>query len=158
MNKNISIRQAVTTGSSDSGPWPLTELEYMGKPDRAVNLTPYGVYSRAPDGAINVVLPINEGGDTKYAIGQKYADRFKDLEKGEVAIGNVETGKFIFFKSDGSIVAHDFTVEGDLNVTGDANITGELTAADAILGGIRFTTHFHSDPQGGATGPAQGPP
>jgi len=148
------IKQAISRGTTEDGPLPLTQLEYKGKPDQAVNLTPYGVYSRAPDGSIQVVLPIEDGGDIKYAIAQKFANRFDGLEKGEVAIGNAETGKFIYFKADGSIVSHELIVDGNLDVSGDADLGGGLTASDATLASILFSAHTHVAPSGGGpTGP-----
>ena len=141
------IRQAISTAISDSGKRQLITIDYNGRPDTCVGLTPYGMYSRAPDGSLVVVFPVNGGGDIKYGIAQKYDDRFKDLEPGEVMFGNTQTGEFMKFTSAGGI-----DVNGNLNVTGDLDVSGEITASDAVFGGVRFSTHVHAI-TGGSSAP-----
>lgn len=142
MNNIVNwIRQAISTAISDSGIRQLITIDYNGRPDTCVGLTPYGMYSRAPDGSLVVVFPVNGGGDIKYGIAQKYDDRFKDLLPGEVMFGNTETGEFLKFSaSDG------LQIEGDLGIVGDLNVSGEITCADAVIGGVRFSAHFHLQP------------
>jgi len=68
---------------------------------------------------------------------------------------------FIYLKSNGSIDislngnVFQFDVEGNLFCPGNLIVSGEITASDAVLNGIRFTTHRHSgvDTGSGDSGP-----
>ncbi len=51
----------------------------------------------------------------------------------------------------------DLTTDGELSVGSDATISGELTASDAVLGGIRFSTHTHNTTAAPANGPTTPP-
>jgi len=133
----------------DTTPWPLGKCEYNGKPTQYVIMTPYGLFSNAPQDAF-VLMFSNQGQEsTKFGIEQTPRERFKNLKAGEVAIGNVITKSVVIFKENGDV---DLTTSGEngdllvtvkkdsiINIGGDAtvNVTGNMTTT--ISGTFDFT-------------------
>lgn len=140
----------------DSGLYPISTAKYNGKQStKAVAFTPYGLYTNLPKDSTMLSFSALCQESNKYAIGQKFANRFKDLKEGEVVVGNAETGSFTHFFADGSIKVFsadsktiEITKDFIINVGGDATIsaagnvqisaagTGELTAASWQVNGI----------------------
>ena len=68
---------------------------------------------------------------------------------------SIYLGGFGNQNNSGSYIVADengFTIHGSLTITGDVKATGEVIAHTATSGGIHFSTHTHTDPQGGNTG------
>ena len=129
----LIIKIMTNTKQDDSGDYPIFTARYNGK-DRttAVAFTPYGLYTNLPKDATLLSFSALCQESNKYAFGQKFANRFKDLKEGEVLVGNAETGSFTHFLEDGSIKT--FSAEGKeievtkdfiINVGGNAKITAE---------------------------------
>lgn len=158
----LIIKIMTNIKQDDSGLYPVVTAKYNGKDKTtAVAFTPYGLYTNLPKDASLLSFSALCQESNKYAIGQKFANRFKDLKEGEVVIANAETGSFTKFLADGSIkvfsaagkeieITNDFVI----NVGGDATInaanvsinsegafevvaagTGTLTAASWTING-----------------------
>jgi len=168
------LKFGVVTETDDSGSYPLIFNSYMGKPgSKAVNISPFGLWSRPPKGSLSFVMNGNGVESNQGSISNDYAGRpIKDLEEGETVLGNKSS--YIHFKADGSVslfingteivtfapngninVAADVSIEGDLNVDGKITATGEIQGSELTDGSVPYTTHKHSDPQGGVTGTPQ---
>ena len=73
----------------------------------------------------------------------------KDLETGEVAVGNYSTGDYVKFK-DGNII--EINASGDINITvsgtatinGDLDVTGDITAGEVSVGVVNLSDHLHA--------------
>lgn len=126
--------------------------------DKTPRLAEYGFSSNPPDDSDAVAIFV--GGDRAngviIATGHQ-ASRFKNLERGEVAIYN-NAGASAVLKKNGDIEFTSPTIfkfaAPNAHFTGDVLVDGTLTATtDVVGGGKSLKTHTHSDPQGGNTGP-----
>ena len=161
---------AVVVATEDSGPYPLIFNSYMGKPrSKAVNISPFGIWSRPPLNSLSFVMNGNGAESNQACISNDYAGRpKKDLEEGETVIGNKSS--YFFFDREGNVVLQladgaDFIINpgssgrviinSDLQVNGDMDVSQTLSANELTDGSVPYTTHKHSDPQGGITGTPQ---
>lgn len=152
MIKNI-LKFGNVTGSDDSGSYPKITTSFFGKESQALNIMPYGMWGRAPDGSLAVVFNIGGMESNQAAIVNDYKNRpVKDMEKGEVAFGNGIAGTYLKFNTDGSVslqTSEGLNLEGDLNVNGDINSTGDIesdgliTGSDLTDGITVYSTHVH---------------
>lgn len=168
------LKFAVVVATDDSGAYPIIFNSYMGKPrSKAVNISPFGLWSRPPLGSLSFVMNGNGAESNQACISNDYAGRpIKDIEEGETVLGNKSS--YVHFKKDGSVSLFingteivTFATDGnmsmvaDVSITGDLDVDGKITATGAIQGSeitdgsVPYTTHKHSDPQGGVTGTPQ---
>lgn len=125
-------------------------------------LQQYGIASRAPEGAITVVIAI--GGDQGDMIALPPgcpSDRFGGMQPGEVAIYDaggsrvhLRAGGTIKVKAAAKVVVEAPEVEITapvVRITGDVEVTGKVTATGEIQSGsIALTTHRHTGVTAGA--------
>lgn len=169
------LRRLIKTGavvdSENDGSYPNLIVTFAGKlKSRALNWTPYGLWSRPPKGVLALLFNADGRESNKFAIANVTKDRpLKGVMKeGEVAIGTEKA--FVYFKDDGSIAliintVEVFSVDVDGNVTGVGNfgiggnldVEGTTESGEFTLNGgaVPYSTHVHTDPQGGVTGPPQ---
>lgn len=164
------FKAARLLSSDDSGSYRRGTFFYQGQTgSKAVIFTPYGLCSRPPDEAMAIILSQNGQDSNGIAFVDDPLNRFKDLEKGEVAIGNYLTGSRVVFKENGDI---DITANADINIalTGAATITAgsmvcvinsdgiDITDGDVVADGISLKTHTHPITSGSsAPGPTGAP-
>lgn len=157
------LKIGVVTGSDDSGSYPTILVSYLGKQlARAVNFTPFGLWSRPLPGMMSMLLSMNGRESNKFAITNELKNRpVKDLEEGEVALGNLLS--YFHFKADGNIiltipVGKFLTINGNVILNGGIQINGAITT-DIPGGKLKMTvTEFELDGLMTSTGPitAQG--
>jgi len=165
----------------DATTYPRVQLSYNGVTTDAYRLTPYGLSSQPPTGALAVILSPDGRRDDPVALIANPLGRFKGLKEGEVQVGNEITGSFVKFNRENGLEAF-VTAGGDLvvaveagnaeiDVTGtvtitaptvqvDGNlvVTGTITGQTDVLGGPASTslishTHNETGTGGGVTGP-----
>lgn len=122
--KSIVKRAYVSRANDDSGDDPATQITFFGnKTDDAERISPYGLYTNLPEDTQVLLFCISSHGEDKSVMGYARKDRFKNLEEGEVVVGNIISGTFIKFNNDGSI---DVEADGNVNITtpGEINIDG----------------------------------
>ena len=164
------LKFAVVVATDDSGAYPIIFNSYMGKPrSKAVNISPFGLWSRPPLGSLSFVMNGNGAESNQACISNDYAGRpKKDIEEGEVVSGNKSS--YLFFDKEGNVVLQladgaDFIINpggsgqvvtnSNLQVNGNMDVTQTITANELTDGNVPYTTHKHSDPQGGITGTPQ---
>ncbi len=147
--KNCFVSQVL----DDSKTYAIIEVSHDDRTIVAQNITQYGLYSNPPKNATGIVILIGADASKAAAIVNVDDERFKNLEEGEVAVGNPLTTSKIFFDKDGNIIEfsknnltinvtndNNITVSGEysLNVIGNASIVStteiQLTAPSIILG------------------------
>lgn len=125
-------------------------------------LQPFGIASRAPDGAVTVVLAM--GGDQGDMLALPPAcpsSRFGALQPGETVIYNadgdrvhIRLGGTIEIKASAKVKVEAPEVEitaPTVTITGDVTLNGTLTATGEIKSGsIPLTAHKHTGVQAGA--------
>ncbi len=167
------IRQIVSKiVKGDGANYPSAGVSYKGKDTDAVRQSVYGVCSNPPTGSNGLLFQVDGSNGIKYAILDFMTGRFKNLESGEVQIGNYVTRASIKFDKDGDVtidvpsgnlianVSGDMTADVDgttdittdrLNIsatsgsyiTGNLNVTGDVTANDFISSGISVAFNAH---------------
>ena len=147
--KNMIKRGFVSKSMDDKEGISIAQVSYLGSIGISEILSPYGLNSRLPTGIQVAIFSVQGNENNRLSIGYSQTDRFKNLEEGEVVVGNPQTGANIKFKSDGSIYIKSIdpvTIEapsvtiinGSININGNADIkvNGEATidAAKTNLG------------------------
>ena len=142
------IKQAFSSSpGADSSAYPGGQATHHGKVTTFNRLIPYGLSSLEPQGSFVLLLSSQAQEAVKFGIPSAMQNRKKNLQEGEVALYNSETGVYVFLKADGTVeINGDTLIDGDLSVTGDVTITGECT-----IGGIAFSTHVHGNVQSGSS-------
>lgn len=137
--KHIVKWAKVTKSTDDAGNKPGAIVSYLGQENTATcMLSPYGLFSNVPVDT-NVLLFAAYGVEgNRVAISCPLDERIKDLEEGEVAIGNLLAKSFIKLDKEGNIEivsTKDVTITNagkltinnsgdiDIDVNGDINIT-----------------------------------
>ncbi len=100
---NLTKRGYISKSLKDNNQMPLVQVTYQGKTTTMILVNPYGFYSRPPVESLG--LCVNVRGKEKAQDFFHYwnKNRYKDLEEGEVKLGNSEKGTYIFFKDNGDI-------------------------------------------------------
>lgn len=123
-----------------------------GRAQKGYILSPYGLCSNPPLGSSGVAINVNGGGSYPTGIVDYPSQRFKDLEEGEVAIGNYNTGSYIKFDKDGNIRVYTTgKVYVDGSVVGKTDIDPVTMPNGILVNGVTIDeTHEHTGVQTGA--------
>jgi len=161
------IRQCILSLiDGDGGKYPRAQITYNGATGNAMRFSPFGLYAQPKEGSLGLVLAPHGRIDQAAALFMEVNERFKDLQQGEVLVGNADTKAFIKFKEDGSIevdtdqkvtirAASGVEVTGDLTVAGNVDVTGEVAATVDVKGGPAQTSligHTHTITGGSSAG------
>lgn len=133
---NIVKRAFVSQSLTDDKSSGIVQVSYFGKTGVSEVISPYGLSVRLPTGIQVLLFAVQSQENNRACIGYSQKDRFKDLEEGEVVIGNPLTRSFIKFDIDGNIEiestgkidiksAKDVTI--DVTGTVDLKATGDVT-------------------------------
>lgn len=154
---NLIKRGIITLTTKDDSDFQICQVEYLGKVKNIELVLPYGLYANPQEQSL--VLMFNIGANEENISGIPYNpyNRFKNLEKGEVVVGNPNTGAKIHFKANGDI---DIETDGAINInsTGSVNINGDtepLVRGNALK--TLFNSHTHTSAASGSptTAPLQ---
>ena len=96
-------RAVVSLSTADTGNYPTVQVSYLGKTSEVEVLFPYGLAGRLPKDALVLCFNVEGSEENKAGIGNTPTQRFKELEEGEVVVGNPLTGSKIHFKANGDI-------------------------------------------------------
>ncbi|MGD9276257.1 MAG: hypothetical protein PVJ67_03740 [Candidatus Pacearchaeota archaeon] len=111
--KNIIKVGYVSNSLPDTGQFPKVQVEYPNKHGDAFVINPYGLYTRLPVGVQAIIFAVNGNDNNRAIIGCSRDERFKNLEEGEVLIGNVIKNTYVKFKNDGSV---EIYTSGNVNI------------------------------------------
>lgn len=169
INKRTATRQKVDTKSAtvilidDTGNFQRAAISTLGKEQKVMVLTPYGLCSNPSDESLAITFNINGVAANTVAIIDDPKNRKKNLAKGEVALYNYETESIVYLKEDNSVVVElasgkkfvisdsgiamtgNASITGDLSVTGAITATGNITCADLATSTITsLNAHVHN--------------
>ncbi len=137
---NLIKRGYVSRRIADDKNAALAQVTYLGKTGISEVINPYGLYSNLPENIPVVVFSVQSQEDNRACIGYSQAERFKNLNAGEVVVGNPKTNSFVKFDENGNIeiesnqkiniksadnVELDVTGDVNLTVTGDVNVDAQ---------------------------------
>ncbi len=153
---NMIKRALITLAGKDEGDFLTAQVSYFGKTKQVEIMLPYGLYANPGADSIAVVFNVNGQEENQVAIPYDPYGRFKDLEPGEVAVGNIVKGSKITFKANGDI---DIESAGNININSadKVNINGDT---EPLVRGVAMTTlfnlHTHNE-TGAVTAPPNQP-
>lgn len=145
--KNL-FKIARLLSTDDSGNLRFGRITCLGKEQKILLFTPYGVMSHPPAGSMVAVL--NQLGQESNGVGAADDPKnriFKNLAEGEIAIGNYVTGAYVIFKSDDSI---EINAPGDIKITAAGDMALEATNVEITSSTLTHNgtnvgdTHIHS--------------
>ncbi|MCK5602307.1 phage baseplate assembly protein [Candidatus Pacearchaeota archaeon] len=110
---NLIKRGIITLSSKDTAVFPTIQMTYLGKTKNVELVLPYGLYSNPKEGAIALMFQVNGQEENMTAIPYDPYTRFKNLQPGEVAVGNPHTQSKILFKANGDI---ELEANGAVNI------------------------------------------
>lgn len=153
---NMIKRAIVSNVAKDSGNVQIGQAQAMGQVVDYEPIYPYGYSANAPKNSLLILFALR--GDSGDLVGIPYDpfNRNKNLEEGEVVIGNLITGANIKFAADGSIVltpaaGKQVKIAGDFGVTGAASFSTNITSNGKNIGDLH--THSGVTTGGGNSGP-----
>lgn len=123
---------------ADDSVYPRAQVKSNGVTRDVMRFSPYGLDSQPPEGALALVLALNGRPDDLLALFSTPTNRYKDLDPGDVKIGNPEAESFVYFRRSGEVIFKvpkgNLTIDLDqgesvITLAGDVNveITGSLT-------------------------------
>jgi hypothetical protein len=122
--RNLLRRGYVSRTVTDDGDYPLAQISYLNNVGISERISPYGLDSQLPQDT-QVLLFTIQGHETNRAcIGYSQDERFKNLDSGEVVVGNPVKQTSIKFDKTGKII---ITSDGDIDITA----TGKNVNIDA---------------------------
>lgn len=134
--RSMIRRARVSRSLPDTGTYPITQVEFLGKTSNMVVIWPYGMSGQLPEDAETICFNIEGMEENKAGIGTVPKLRLKVNADGEVVFGNPLTESAIYFRENGDIEVigknnQNITVDGDANLSVGANyienITGDKT-------------------------------
>lgn len=160
MKKRTTVRNGfIASGRSDSERFPVGTSKSNTVSSSFTELYPYG-YSANPPASSGVTL-FEVLDNSKHLVGIPYEPdtRFKNLNPGEVQLGNQTTGSSIKFSNDGQMITitngnNTITVDGDMNITvsGEVSINapqvtinGDLRVSGSVTDNYNTNTKTMSD-------------
>ena len=171
------IKQAIVSSlRDDDSTYPETTAYYKGKTQPATRHSVYGVCSQPPKNSLGLLFQVDCSNGVQYGIFDYVTGRFKNLEEGEVQIGNYLTEASIKFDVEGNVIVNvpsgnltatvsgsatltvpETTINSDVTINGALSVTGDVTGNNFVSSGISvdFNTHIHTDSMGGDTSAPQ---
>ena len=117
--KNL-FKVAKLLSVDDSGDLRFYTVSMLGKQQKVLGFTPYGLMTKPPDSSM--VLLWSQQGQESNGIGIADDPKnriLKDLKKGEVALGNYTTTDYLYFDENGNL---NVKVSNNLNINVGNNV------------------------------------
>ena len=124
----------------DGSAYPRATTSYKGREFSTVRQSVYGVSSMPPKNSLCLLFQVEGAQGLQYGIFDFPTGRFKNLEEGEVQVGNYLTRAFIKFDKDGNV-----TIEAPNNCT--VNVGGNMSATvgGALTADVTGATNITTD-------------
>jgi phage gp45-like len=106
-------RGIITLASKNEQDFQVCQVKYLGKTKNIELVLPYGLYSNPKEESIVILLNIGANEENVAGIPYNPYIRFKELEAGEVAIGNPHANSKVYFKNNGDI---EIESSGNINI------------------------------------------
>lgn len=126
----------------DSGDLRFGVVSMLGKNQKVMVFTPYGLMSKPPANSLALIWSQQGQESNGIGIADDPANRpLKNLSAGEVALGNYSTGNFIYFDENGlcTIIADDISIQAanDINMSAEnisLTATSDIGLSSATMG------------------------
>lgn len=147
--KNL-FKIAKVLSVDDSGDFQYANVSFLGKTQKIMVFTPYGLISNPPANSLGLIW--SQQGQESNGIGMADDPKtrpLKDLKEGESALVNHVTGDYVYLKENGDLKA---IVSGNVEITASGNATliatsVEITSTTLAHNGTNIgNNHIH--PQG----------
>lgn len=134
--RNLIRIASVSLLSKDIERYPVSQVTYNGKVSTMMTVSPYGLYSNAPLNSLALMFQLFGYEESLGGICFNPYGRFKNLEEGEVLLGNEKTQSYIKLSKSGEIEIKS-TQHLVVNVTGDVTINCQnaVVNGDATING-----------------------
>tara|TARA_R110000850_G_scaffold13484_2_gene43581 strand:- start:1644 stop:2231 length:588 start_codon:yes stop_codon:yes gene_type:complete len=133
------IKQAfIKILQADDSLYPKTTASYKGREFATTRQSVYGVCSMPPKKSLGLLFQVEGNQGVQYGIFDYPTGRFKNLEEGEVQIGNYLTTASIKFDKDGNVTVNvpsgnlTASVTGNISATASGNLTADITGNTTI--------------------------
>lgn len=119
----------------DSGGIRTALITFLAKAKQKITLfTPYGLMSNPPVNSLAIVWTAQGQESKQIGFADDPKNRpIKNLNPGEVVIGNYDSGSYIFFSKDGTIV-----------IKGNIRMDGGVIKGDKVFNTANSDKHIHS--------------
>jgi len=118
---------------TDDRPYPVVQVTCFEKlVGDATVILPYGMSSALPEDTLGILLNLLGDETNRVFIPISTTERVKNLEKGEVAIGNQVKKTYLKFDKNGNI---EIEGQGDINVTTTGNVNVDSGRVNLNSGG-----------------------
>lgn len=141
--KNLIKFAIVTLSGNDSGDYNQSQVSYFGKTKQTFILFPYGLDAKLPKDSLVMLFNIMGQEENTAGIGTKPDIRFKNLQEGEVVVGNPVKQTKVYFKSDGTI-----EITGDTNVIINNGTKGVARLDDTTISNSSTDSTYWNWPAG----------
>ena len=139
MIRNLIKLCRVSVANPDTGNFPISQIDYLEKTGKAVELYPYGMSAVAPTDCLGYVFSVLGQEENRFFIAFPNSNlRHKGLKPGEVMLGNLLTGSNVIFNENGDITVTgakdiNFNINGNVNIksSGAVNITCPVVNVNA---------------------------
>lgn len=147
--RNMLLRGKITSPQTDGDTTYTIQLEALSQNYLSEVYYPYGYGASPPVTGLALNIALSAQPENTVAFPYDPNTRWKNLQQGEVQIGNQVVDTYIKFDTAGNII-----VKGNVQVEGNITATGTVSDGDTSMTAMRqaYNGHTHPDPQGGDTG------
>lgn len=146
--RNLLVRGRTVSIQEDEGQVYTITTSSFGQTYLAECYYPYGYGASPPITTLCVNMALSAQPENSVSFPYNSTDRWKDLDVGEVQLGNPIEKTYIKFNKDGTI-----TLKGDFHVDGNISATGNVSDSETSINDIKqaYNNHTHIDSEGGTT-------
>lgn len=147
--RNILLRGKITAPQIDGNTTYTIQIQALNQNYLSEAYYPYGYGASPPVTGLAINLALSAQPENTVALPYDPNTRWKDLQEGEVQLGNQMLETYIKFDSAGNII-----IKGNVQVDGNIESNGTVSDSDTSMTSMRqaYNSHTHADPQGGDTG------
>lgn len=161
--KSSDIKTGTISEVDDSGNFRFGVSTFWEKAQKINVFTPYGFMNCPVDGSLGLLFSVQGKENITFAVVDDPKNRVvKNLEQGEVAVGNYVTKDYMVFNKDSDTIIHSESgsetilrsngdivlkpASGKVIIEGDIEMTGVIKGVNVFNTGAQSNTHIH--PQG----------
>ncbi len=141
---NMIKRAVITRSADDSKDYSIAQIQYFKKAAKCEMISPYGLFVNAPVDSHMIVWNFNGLEENKGGMAYLHANRYKNLNPGEVQVGNPFHGNYVKFDNDGNVLIKSslnttINSDGNINATAVKSITLSATTNATFSANINMT-------------------
>lgn len=134
--RNLIKRAYVSLVGNDDQQFQTTQISYLNKTNVMEVIYPYGLSGNPPQDSLVLLFNVQAQEENRAGIANLPQQRFRNLNEGEVAVGNYLTTSNVKFADNGDVIVttrnnQEVTIDQNANISisGDAtvNVSGSTT-------------------------------